>query len=209
MAVTRSQSGRKTAPTAIPDEALARLRQAWGPVVAALVAAAGGNREAAAQLEPVLQDLAGRDDWRELAAVLRRVLAGERDPALLAGLDDTDTLIAGNALRALGVAHPRLAALPHLLGDAAAPSEPEASPQDAVTGLVQMVGAACAPGAPPQLTAQMHAATEAMANDGDLPDPVRHFGQILNEILAGDRDPDLTRLPPELARPIREMLANL
>jgi hypothetical protein len=54
---------------------------------------------------PFLEQLSAQDDWRELAATLRQVLAGERDPrALLAGLDPTDTLIVADVLRALGVA---------------------------------------------------------------------------------------------------------
>ncbi|MCZ7672244.1 MAG: hypothetical protein M5U34_36535 [Chloroflexi bacterium] len=89
-----------SAASAIPAE----VREAWGPVVGAVAAAAQGNTQAAAQVEPVLQKPArpapnGRR-WR----VLRRILAGERDTALLADLDETDTLIAGNVLRGLGVA---------------------------------------------------------------------------------------------------------
>ena len=54
---------------------------------------------------PFLEQLSAQDDWRDLAATLRRVLAGERDPrVLLAGLDPTGTLVVADVLRALGVA---------------------------------------------------------------------------------------------------------
>ncbi|MCA9946340.1 MAG: hypothetical protein KC449_22810, partial [Anaerolineales bacterium] len=62
---------------------LAQLRQAWGPVVAAAIAAAQGSPEAAAQLEPFLQDLASQDDWSALAGILRQILGGARQVALL------------------------------------------------------------------------------------------------------------------------------
>jgi tetratricopeptide (TPR) repeat protein len=58
-----------------------------------VVAAARGDQQAAAELEPVLTDLAAQADWATLAGVLRRVLAGERDQALTQGLDETDTAV--------------------------------------------------------------------------------------------------------------------
>jgi hypothetical protein len=40
-------------------------------------------------------------DWAALVAVLRRILAGERDESLLDGLDPIDTAIAGETLTRL------------------------------------------------------------------------------------------------------------
>jgi tetratricopeptide (TPR) repeat protein len=83
--------------------ALAALLQQWAPVIAAVVAACRGNRDAAAQLQPLLGELAQQDDWRALSAVLRRILNGERDPnALLPGLDATDMLLVAAVLQTLG-----------------------------------------------------------------------------------------------------------
>jgi tetratricopeptide (TPR) repeat protein len=76
----------------------------WEPVVSALhvtLTDADAHRrgEAAARLATVLDANADTDDWRALVAVLRRILAGERDPdTLLAGLDDIDTAITRHAL---------------------------------------------------------------------------------------------------------------
>jgi endonuclease/exonuclease/phosphatase (EEP) superfamily protein YafD len=81
-----------------------RLMTQWEPVLSALVAAQAGDAEAAeaaAVLERVLAVQGEKADWRALADVLRRIAAGERDPALAEGLDEVDTAIVGRALDAL------------------------------------------------------------------------------------------------------------
>ena len=76
------------------------LRQ-WEPVIAATVAAAGGDSDAAAQLTPFLDRLAQDQDWAALAAVLHRITDGDRDASLLKGLDPVDNIIAGQVLARL------------------------------------------------------------------------------------------------------------
>jgi len=84
------------------QQAAARLLQQWEPVIAATVAAAQGDAEAAGQLAPLFDQLGATADWRNLIAALRRVLAGERAfSALAEGLDATDRLILGTILRRL------------------------------------------------------------------------------------------------------------
>jgi len=56
---------------------------------------------------------------------------------------------------------------------------------------------------------QLWPATEQMARDPALPPEIRELGRVLNHILAGERNPDLSSLPPELAAAVREMLARL
>ncbi|MDQ3827310.1 MAG: hypothetical protein M3325_16905, partial [Actinomycetota bacterium] len=53
----------------------------------ATVAAAKGDFDAANALQPLLQALAAHPDWAPLAAVMQRILAGDRDPALRDALD--------------------------------------------------------------------------------------------------------------------------
>ncbi|HLT12031.1 MAG TPA: hypothetical protein VK028_14720, partial [Micromonosporaceae bacterium] len=75
----------------------------WQPAIDALVDAAGGDEQAAADVDDLLDDLATADDWRALAGTLRRILAGERDlRALLTGLDPADTAIVRATLDRLG-----------------------------------------------------------------------------------------------------------
>ena len=83
------------------DPAIQDHLQRWEPVIAATVAAAGGDSEAAAQLAPVLDQLAQDQDWAALAAVLRRIIGGDRDASLLDGLDPVDTAITGQVLARL------------------------------------------------------------------------------------------------------------
>jgi tetratricopeptide (TPR) repeat protein len=81
---------------AIPDQL-----QQWEPVIGATVATAGGDSDAAAQLAPVLDQMAQDQDWAALAAVLRRIIGGDRDSSLLQGLDPVDTAIADQVLARL------------------------------------------------------------------------------------------------------------
>ena len=75
--------------------------QQWEPVIAATVAAAGGDSDATAQLAPVLDQLAQDSDWAALAAVLRRIIDGDRDDSLLQGLDPVGTVITSQVLARL------------------------------------------------------------------------------------------------------------
>jgi tetratricopeptide (TPR) repeat protein len=179
------------------SEAIARIREEWGPLIQAVVAACQGDNEAAAEVAPFLHQLAQQDDWRDLVAVLRRILAGERDPnALLAGLDDTDAIIAGNVLQALGVEI------------SASPPAEEAQGMT-LDDLLDLVAQACRPDAPAGLAEQLHALTRNISTDASMPDDIRALGRALNAVLSGERAPDLSALPPELADAVRELLAAL
>ncbi|MBK8900759.1 MAG: tetratricopeptide repeat protein [Anaerolineaceae bacterium] len=205
-----------------PDP-LAQLREVWGPVVAAAIAAAQGNTAAAAQLEPVLQELAGRSDWSALVGVLRQILSGARDAALLQGLDQTDTIIAGNILRGLGVDHPALANLPSLavaeppagsLPDATPPTEPaggsaEQSANDFFNSLLNGVVAVARGEGPTELGVQLHDFTRGLATDPNAPPELQGLGRVLNAILSGERQPDLSGLPPNLAAAVRQVLGEI
>ena len=74
----------------------------WDPVIAAILAADGGDPRAAAALDAELGQYQDTASWRTLAAALRRLRAGETGPDLLAGLDDIDTAIVTRAVDARG-----------------------------------------------------------------------------------------------------------
>lgn len=65
---------------------LQRHLDQWEPVISSLVAAARGDTVADQALDLVLASLGEHADWRQVVAVLRRIRAGERDPALVMGL---------------------------------------------------------------------------------------------------------------------------
>ena len=183
------------------NAAVARIRQQWNDVIRAVVAACEGNAEAAAQLAPFLEEMSQQADWRKLVAVLRRILAGERDPlALLPGLDDTDVVIAGDVLRGLGIDVP-------LAGQEE--EEGDASDMLKLDDFLAMIVQACRPDAPPGLGEQLYNATRGMASQPNAPSGIRELGRALNEILSGERDPDLSALPPQLADKVRGVLDAL
>lgn len=77
------------------------VEQRWDRMVASLLEVIRRGR-ADSQAAAFLDDLAGREDWRNLAAAVDRVLEGERDvQSLTAGLDEVDTDILTEVLRRL------------------------------------------------------------------------------------------------------------
>ncbi|SFN88932.1 CHAT domain-containing protein [Geodermatophilus obscurus] len=94
----------QTARTMPGDQAfdVQRHLDRWEPVLAALAAAIGGDPAARQEATEGLDGLTDTSDWAALAGVLRRVLAGERDPeALLPGLHPVHTAIVTRLLDAL------------------------------------------------------------------------------------------------------------
>ena len=73
---------------------------AWDPVIAAVLAADGGDTQAAAAVDAELDRYQDSADWGALVAALRRLRTGETGPGLLTGLDDVDTAIVTRALDA-------------------------------------------------------------------------------------------------------------
>ena len=74
---------------------------------------------------------------------------------------------------------------------------------------LNMVVQACRPNAPPGLAEQLDHATRGMATQPNAPSGIRELGRVLNAILAGERDFDLSALPSELADKVRGVLAAL
>jgi tetratricopeptide (TPR) repeat protein len=80
-----------------PD--IAANLQEWEPEIAAIAVACQAGQEPPAELAEFLDEQAKQPDWASLVAVLRRILAGERDEAaLLTSLDPVDTAIARETL---------------------------------------------------------------------------------------------------------------
>jgi hypothetical protein len=183
--------------------ALAELRRQWAPVVDAVIMVAQDGAPVPPDLAAFLDRMGASDDWRALVAVLRRILAGERDPAaLLPGLDATDTVIAGEVLRGLGVD----VDTPPLSGTGPGEGSQQAM---GLEDLFDMVAQACQPNAPPQLGEQLYGLTQQLARDPRLPAEIQALGRVLNRILCGEREPDLSALPPELAQAVERLLAAI
>lgn len=179
-------------------QAIASVREQWGAVVKAIVAACNGNQNAANALAPFFLQMEQKEEWRALIDVLRRILAGERDALeLLHGLDETDTLVAGDVLRSLGVDVP------------IAGHDDDDGEMISLEQFLQQVVRACQPDAPAGLAEQMYAATRGMATQPNLQPELRELGRVLNQILSGERNPDLSEMHPQLAEAVEKMLAEL
>ncbi|WP_062213877.1 AAA family ATPase [Streptomyces sp. NBRC 109706] len=95
----RAQAGRREDSAALTEAVWGMV---WEPLVAALVAAGRGNSAAGVKLRQRLAQLdALAPNFTPLAAVLRRLLDGDRSPAVLTGLSALDAPVARRALDAL------------------------------------------------------------------------------------------------------------
>jgi hypothetical protein len=74
---------------------------------------------------------------------------------------------------------------------------------------IQFVTRACKPDAPPGLVEQMHVATHGMATQSNASPEIRALGRILNAILSGERNPNLSELPGNVVERIGQMLTEL
>ncbi|MEV7996140.1 hypothetical protein AB0O67_30885, partial [Streptomyces sp. NPDC086077] len=152
-------------------QAEAAWRMVWEPAVAALVSAERGNSAAGVKLRQHLERYgAMAPRFEALTGVLRRILDGERDPAVAAGLGPLDADVARRALGALR-------------GEEAVAAE-----LWPVMHLGLALGNFVATAAGHAETADANRATlEAFHTDPAL----RALAPVLEEILAGSRDPGL------------------
>jgi len=187
------------APQTLADPA-ARVLAQWAPVIDDLVAAGDAADPAAAEarqrMEPLMRELDQADEWRALVAVLRRILAGERDEAaLVQGLDATDHLIVDAVLERLGGGEQ---------GRAGEPGRPAQAQQVTLDELLALVARARAP-EERDLNAQMYLSARRMAEAEAAPGWQRALGAALMAVLDGEPEPDLSALPGPVADKVRRI----
>jgi hypothetical protein len=171
-----------------------RHLRAWAPVISALAAtitdqptgttspdgaASEDLRQAAgAFLTKALDLYADTQDWAALAAALRRVQAGERDPtALSAGLDEIDAAILHRALAAVDGSDP----IDPTLWAASGSNSEDSGSRDMTTFLPAVVAAAHGD---PEAATVVGPTLDHMSADPD----VAALAAALQAIVAGDRD---------------------
>lgn len=185
----------------------------WLPIIEAIVAVCQGNTEIKAQVNEILGQY--EQGWSTTVAAIRQILVGKRDIELLReGLAAKGFVIVRTILAQLaGAAPANTATKTSAVGEAASHETAEVSatlpPQEeriTLEQLLALVAQAIRPGAPAGLSAQLHELTQTLAHSPEAPPEIRALGQALNAILSGDRDPDLTALPPELAAAIQQIL---
>lgn len=123
-------------------------------------------------LEPLLNAL-GEYGQQALVGVIRKLLAGNREPQLLNGLDEDDRIVVEAMLR--GLQNPATLPDPNAEADASA----------AAPGLASMIHAAAA-GNIEALHALAGMAEQMTAAGGDM----ARLGGIMRRLVNGERDPD-------------------
>ncbi|MGC8467155.1 MAG: hypothetical protein ACP5M3_02925 [Acidithiobacillus sp.] len=157
-----------------------QIRRAHARLIHMVVAACQNPAEQKA-LEPHLQTAAS-NGWGELVQVLRRILAGQRDPALLEGLDEEDRVITESILNGLQDRH----SLPAL--------DQGADPSLAAPGIASVVHAA------------RQGDSQALAWLGQMASQMERAGGDMARIGAALRP--LSRGQEDYARLARGMSAN-
>lgn len=136
------------------------------------VVAACQDPERRQRVDPLLRQAAGQG-WTELVAVLRKILDGQRDVALLAGLDEEDATIVDSVLQ--GLRDPATLPDPRDRGE----------PSMAAPGLAGMIHAAAHGDA--QALQVLGAMAEQMQQVGG---EMARIGALLRRMVNGERDPD-------------------
>ena len=181
---------------------LAPILKQFQQVIAAVVAGCQGSEQARAQVA-ALFDTFRQGNWQIVDAI-QRIWAGERDEEALTDKIDYNSRAIVRAILARLTPSPAAAGKP--------PPQPSPVPTGEGVTLEQLFGLvamACSPGAPAGLGEQLFGLTRGLAGDSRLPAEIRSLGRVLNKVLAGVRDPDLSALPPDLAGQVRAMLARL
>jgi len=131
-----------------------------------------GNADRRKELDALLQG-AEANGWTRLAAALRTILGGRRDPGVLEALDEEDRAIAGAVLRGLQ--------------DPATLPDPNARPDAtmAAPGLAHMIHAA-ATGNTQALMLVANMAEQMSKAGGDMAQLAGRIRPMVN----GERDPD-------------------
>ena len=196
--------------------------QQWEPVLQAVVAACRGNERAVQQLDPFLNDMAQEADWRNLVAVLRRIMAGERGAELAQGLDPVDTAIVRRVLGLLLTPQPPLPTTdstssgegetPLPLQSTAVPSigEGPGVKDEGITieDILNLVIAGAQGDGP--AGGQAYQIAQAMQQDRNAPYEIRMLGKGLQNVLEGLRGAEAVQgLPPEAAQIVQVVLAQL
>jgi hypothetical protein len=187
------------------DGVIARVRSQWQPVMQAVISAAESSGGDTTEFEPFLQEMEQQAEWQMLAAAFRRIIAGERDvDELRASVDPLGAIIVADILGALGYGTPP--------PPAALTSQQEHDDDDQMVSLEEFldrVVSACKPDAPLALVEQLQVATHAMAAQANLQPELRELGRVLHQMLLGERDLDVSGLPPQLAEVVRGMVEEI
>ena len=175
----------------IPDRT-EQIRQSHAGLIYRVVISCSRG-EKVPDLEPILEQ-AVQNQWTELVAVIRRILAGQRGESLLSGLDEEDRIIIDTIL--LGLQNPETLPNPETRPD----------PGLAAPGIAGMIHAARSGNTDAlQLIANM--ATQFMQAGGDM----ALLAARIRPLVLGERNADLLceKMSPKGEKLMLNILAEL
>lgn len=204
MAFERQSGGQANTSRDIQDQA-----DKWNPVIAEVVSTCRNGTAPSPELSQFLEKMAQTNDWRNLIAVIRRVLFGERGIELLDGLDFVDSAIVRRILQALEggtVESERETVEDGLQPTINDPAWPPGQEQGVtLPQLLELVERAAEGDS--QLGGQLFNAFQQMVRSGD--DFNSKLGNVFLRVLVGDKNPNLDGLPDEVASAVRGLLGRL
>ncbi|MEW6031068.1 MAG: tetratricopeptide repeat protein [Chloroflexota bacterium] len=182
--------------------------QQWQQEIAVIVAACQGNEEAIEVAKQIVENYINDKDWHNLANAMQQVLNGERGDEIYDGLDREDALVIRRVLQALSGenANPLPPSAPSPKSD-----EPQSDLGEGRGGgitlpqLLELVERAA--GGDKALGGQLFTAFQQMSRAEDP--STSALGKALGLIVLGEKNPDLSSLPDELASAVRGMLGRL
>lgn len=188
-----------------PRDQAADILRHFRPIIETVVAACNGDDHAKAHLDHAYDQLK-ESGWEVGGAIRRIVESEERDEAALTeSLDPADATIARAILARLNGQNP----YPPERESPTSPGTGQAEDAMTVGQLMDMVEAACQPGAAEETVLQIRNLTRGMAQTPGLPESLQKLGEVLHAIVEGERDPDLSGLSAELSGEVNALLVRL
>jgi tetratricopeptide (TPR) repeat protein len=168
----------------------------WSDVVAKIVVV-DQAKQPDIDLDNFLDMMATKKVWRNLIIAIRRILNGERGMELFDDLDDINSAIVRRVLKGL-------------LMDGEIPTSkhsPQKGEEQGVTlpQLLEYIERAAK--SDKELGGQLFTAFQQMSRADDPTSSA--LGNVLLRVLVGEREPDLSKLPDEVASAVRGMLGRL
>ncbi|MDM8516013.1 hypothetical protein QUF76_07430 [Desulfobacterales bacterium HSG16] len=192
------------------EHQVARILQQFKPVIEAIVAGCEGNEEAKQQVKGLFGQWSEEDKF--FVEAIERIWAGERDEKILTENTAYETRAIILAVLSLLNGQSPFEKIDNAESQPTAPEQEQPQSQSgqqqemSLTDLIKMTSLASGPDVPPQIKEQLMQTADHMTTE---PAPeVKALGQVLKAILTGDKNPDLSNLPDEMAAVVREVLGE-
>lgn len=179
------------------------------PLIAAIVQAANGDEEAKSYLEGEYSKMqTGGEEWAKGAQSIQRLVAGERDMNVLTeGLIREIALIIMRALQVLNGDNREQTTDHRQSSVVNTQSQPQQEQGVTLPQLLELVERAAK--GDKEIAQKLSQDFQQASSNFVVPSEQRHLARVLNYILLGNINPDLSELPDEVASAVRGLLGRL